>query len=55
MGCQLINVDYTSKVLVGGLAMYLGGFGPVLISVVTVALVWTSGYMLYRNKVFLRV
>jgi len=55
MGCQLVNVNYTSGVLVGGLAMYLGAFGPVLISLVTAALVWTSGYLLYRKKIFLRV
>ena len=55
MGYQLVNVDYTSRVIVGGLAMYLGAYGPVLLSVVTAALVWTSGYMLYRKKIFLRV
>jgi predicted acyltransferase len=55
MGCQLINVNYTSGVLVGGLAMHLGAFGPVLISVVTAGLVWTAGCMLYRKKIFLRV
>ena len=55
MGFQLIDVDHTSTVLVGGLAKYLGAYGPVLISVVTVALVWLSLYGLYRKKIFLRV
>jgi predicted acyltransferase len=55
MGCQLIDVDHTSRVLVGGLAKYMGAYGPVLISVVTAALVWTVLYLLYRNKIFLRV
>jgi predicted acyltransferase len=52
---QLINVDHTSGVLVGGLAMYLGAYGPVLISVVTATLVWLSLYALYQKKIFLRV
>jgi len=55
MGFQLIEVDRTSGVLVGGLAKYLGPYGPVLISVVTVALMWSTLYMLYRKKIFLRV
>ena len=55
IGFHLINVNYTSNVLVGGLAMYLGGYGPVLISVVTAGLVWTAGYLLYRKKIFIRI
>jgi predicted acyltransferase len=55
MGFQLIQVKYTSNVLVGGLAKYMGAYGPVLISVVTAGLVWITLYMLYRNKIFLRV
>ncbi|MGO8816174.1 MAG: acyltransferase family protein [Terriglobia bacterium] len=55
LGFQLIDVDHTSTVLVGGWAKYLGAYGPVLISIVTVALVWMSLYGLYRKKIFLRV
>lgn len=55
MGCQLIDVHHTSGILVGGLAKYMGVYGPVLISVVTAALVWVSLYGLYRKKIFLRV
>jgi predicted acyltransferase len=55
MGFQLIDVDRTSGVLVGGLAKYLGAYGPVLISLVTAALAWTAMYGLYRKKIFLRV
>ena len=55
MGCQLIDVHHTSGVLVGGLAKYMGAYGPVLISVVAAALVWISLYTLYRKKIFLRV
>jgi len=55
VGSALVNVDHTSTILVGGLAMYLGAFGPVLIKVVTAALVWTAGYLLYRKKIFVRV
>jgi len=55
MGVQFINVSHTSDVLVGGLAIYLGGLGPVLLSAVSVGLMWISGYILYRNKIFLRV
>ena len=52
---QLINVDHTSSVLVGGLAKYMGAYGPVLISVVTASLVWALLYGLYRKKIFLRI
>jgi predicted acyltransferase len=55
MGYQLIDVDRTSAVLVGGLAKYMGAYGAVLISVVTAALVWMAMYMLYRKKIFLRI
>jgi predicted acyltransferase len=55
MGFQLIDVNHTSTVLVGGLAMYLGAYEPVLVSVVTAGLVWFSLYLLYRNRIFLRV
>ena len=55
MGCQLIDVDRTSGVLVGGLAKYLGAYGPVLIAIVAAAIVWTVAYALYRKKIFLRV
>ena len=55
LGYQLIDVNYTSRVLVGGLTMYMGAYGPVIISIVTEALLWSSLYLLYRKKVFLRV
>jgi predicted acyltransferase len=55
MAFQLIDVDRTSGVLVGGLAKYLGAYGPVLIAVVTATLVWSLAYALYRKKIFLRV
>ncbi|HVN80103.1 MAG TPA: DUF5009 domain-containing protein [Terriglobia bacterium] len=55
MGFQLIDVDHTSFVLVGGLAKYMGAYGPVLLSVVTAGLVWASLYALYQKKIFLKV
>lgn len=55
MGFQLINLSYTSSVLVGGIAMHLKAFGPVVLSLATAGLVWTSGYILYRRGIFLRV
>ena len=44
-----------TQALVGGLAKYMGAYGPVLTSVVTAALVWIVLYMLYRKKIFLKV
>jgi predicted acyltransferase len=55
MGFQLINVDRTSDILVGGIAKYMGAYGAVFISLVTVTLMWTAIYALYRKKIFLRV
>ena len=55
LGYHFINFNYTSRVLLGGLARYLGAYSPVLLSMVAAGLVWTAGYMLYRKKIFLRV
>ena len=55
MGPQLIDVDRTAMVLVGGCAKYMGAYNPVLISFVVVTLMWTAMYALYRKKIFLRV
>jgi predicted acyltransferase len=55
MGSQLIDLERTSNVLVGGLAKYLGAYGPVLVACMVVTLMWTAMYALYRKKIFLRV
>jgi predicted acyltransferase len=55
MGYQFIGVGRPAAVLVGGLAKYMGAYGPVLTSVVAAALVWIVLYALYRKKIFLRI
>ena len=55
MGSQLIDVERTATVLVGGCAKYMGVYGPVLLSFVVVTLMWSAMYALYRKKIFLRI
>lgn len=41
--------------LLGGLALHLAAFGPLLVAVGTAAGVWLFLFLLYRNKMFLRL
>jgi predicted acyltransferase len=55
MGTHIIDFEFTVKGLLGGLTMYMGNWGPVLISLSYLALVWVCLYALYKNKIFLKV
>jgi len=55
LGYQVIDVPHTSHVLFGGLALYMGAYGPVFLSLVTIGLLWGALYLLYRKKIFLRI
>lgn len=55
MGTHIIDFEFTVKGLLGGLTMYLGDWGPVLTSVGYLSLVWILLYVLYKNKIFLRI
>ncbi len=52
---HFIPFDTISHDLLGGVARLSGTFGPVLLSIGTVALEWLFLLHLYRNKIFLRV
>jgi hypothetical protein len=39
----------------GGLALHLAAFGPLLVAAGTAAGVWLFLFLLYRNKMFLRL
>lgn len=55
MGTQMIDFDFTSKFLFGGLARLAGSAGPLVILAGTVAVEWLVLYFLYKKNVFLRV
>ena len=55
MGSHFIDFEFTSTGILGGFAKYIGDWGPVLINLGYLALVWICLYALYRNKIFLRV
>jgi predicted acyltransferase len=44
-----------SENLLQGLSMHLGEAGDLIISLGTLAIIWTCLYLLYKNKIFLRV
>lgn len=55
LGTTFINFNFTSKALLGGFAELLGDYEPVLISLGAVSLIWGSLYLLYKNRIFLKV
>ena len=55
LGVSLINFGDISRKLLGGLTMHLAGWGDVLISLGQLALIWYGLYLLYKNKIFLRI
>ena len=55
LGAAFINFNFTSEALFGGFALLLGDYGPVLISLGTIGLIWGGLYLLYKNKIFLKV
>ena len=55
MGTHIIDFKFTLKGLLGGLTMYMGDWGAVLNSVGYLTIVWICLYVLYRNKIFLRI
>lgn len=55
LGTRLIDFDYTSQFLFGGLARLSGAAGVLVLEAGAIAVEWLILYFLYRQKVFLRV
>jgi len=55
MGTHILDFEFTANGLLGGVTTYMGDWGPVLISIAYLALVWICLYALYKNKIFLRI
>jgi predicted acyltransferase len=55
LGSRMIDFDFTSKFLFGGLARLAGNAGPLVLLAGTVAVEWLVLYFLYKKGVFLRV
>ncbi len=51
---RFVDFDHMSEFFLGGLASWLGDFGPVLLIAGTLAAQWLFLWYLYRNKIFLR-
>ena len=55
LAVSLINFGEISVKLLGGLTMHMSVWGSVLIVVGQLSLIWYCLYLLYKNKIFLRV
>ena len=55
MGVQVFKIRYSSDFILAGVASMLGDFGPILLSLGFLAIVWLALYVLYRQNIFLRV
>jgi predicted acyltransferase len=55
MGTRIVDFDYSSKFLFGGLAGLAGNAGPLVLLAGTIAVEWLVLYGLYKKDVFLRV
>ncbi|MFC2099181.1 DUF5009 domain-containing protein, partial [Bacteroidota bacterium] len=55
MGYRFIGFQGISDKLLGGLAIPMGDYGDLLITLGYLAIIWFCLYWLYKNKVFLRV
>jgi len=55
LGSRMIDFDYTSKFLFGGLARLSGAAGVLVLEAGVIAVEWLALDFLYRQKVFLRV
>jgi predicted acyltransferase len=55
LGTQMIDFDYTSKFLFGGLARLAGPSGLLVLEAGTIVVEWLALFALYKKKVFLRV
>lgn len=55
MAVAFISFRGISVNLFEGIAMHLGEWGGVLVSLGELAIIWTCLYLLYRNRIFLRI
>lgn len=55
MAVQFIDFGGISRNLLEGVAMHLGAWGDVLIAAGALAIIWSGLYLLYRNRIFLRI
>jgi len=55
MAVMFIDFGGISTNLFEGIAMHLGDWGPVLIAVGGLAIIWTCLYLMYKNKIFLKI
>ncbi|MEN8203798.1 MAG: DUF5009 domain-containing protein [Bacteroidota bacterium] len=55
MAVNFIDFGGISTRLFEGFAMHMGAWGDVLIAVGGLAIIWTCLYLMYKNKIFLRI
>ncbi len=54
LGTRMVDFDYTSKFLFGGLARLAGGSGVLVLEAGAIAIEWLVLYFLFKKKAFLR-
>jgi len=55
LGTRIVDFDYTSKFLFGGLARLAGEAGVLVLGTGVILIEWVLLYFLYKKNVFLRV
>jgi predicted acyltransferase len=55
LGTRIVDFDYTSRFLFGGLARLAGGAGVLVLGTGVILIEWVLLYFLYKKNVFLRV
>jgi len=55
LGARIVDFDFTSKFLFGGLARLAGGAGVLVLGAGVILVEWVLLYFLYKKNVFLRV
>ncbi len=55
MGEKFFRFDYTAKVLLGGLDKWLGNWAGFCHSLLVFGIVWMILYIMYKNRVFIKV
>ena len=54
VGQRLINFEFTSNALFGGVSKYLGIIGPIFLVFTVLIIKWLVLYFLYKRKIFLK-
>ena len=55
MGEKFFKFDHTANTLIGGLDKWFGDWASFMHAIVIFGIIWSILYLLYRNKIFIKV